>query len=125
MHEQPVLRRMGLMLDESHPHAEYIARRGFYLPSGLALTDDEIARSAAGAQGDSGVTVFADYAPWYDLLYRGQGLRARRRRSSKRACATTAFPRASCSISAAAPACMRWHSPARGGTLPASISATR
>ncbi|WP_245305419.1 DegT/DnrJ/EryC1/StrS family aminotransferase [Bradyrhizobium sp. LTSP857] len=46
MHEQPVLRRMGLMLDESHPNAEYIARRGFYLPSGLALTDDEIARSA-------------------------------------------------------------------------------
>jgi perosamine synthetase len=46
MHEQPVLRRMGLMLAESHPNAEYIARRGFYLPSGLALTDDEIARSA-------------------------------------------------------------------------------
>ncbi|MBB4392733.1 DegT/DnrJ/EryC1/StrS aminotransferase family protein [Bradyrhizobium sp. ERR14] len=47
MHEQPVLRGMGLMRDESHPNAEYIARRGFYLPSGLALTDDEIARSAA------------------------------------------------------------------------------
>jgi dTDP-4-amino-4,6-dideoxygalactose transaminase len=46
MHEQPVLRRMGLMLDESHPNAECIARRGFYLPSGLGLTDDEIARSA-------------------------------------------------------------------------------
>ena len=46
MHEQPVLRRMGLMLNESHPNAERIARRGFYLPSGLALTDDEIARSA-------------------------------------------------------------------------------
>lgn len=46
MHEQPVLRRMGLMRDESHPDAESIARRGFYLPSGLALTDDEIARSA-------------------------------------------------------------------------------
>ena len=46
MHEQPVLRRMGFMLNESHPNAEYIARRGFYLPSGLALTEDEIARSA-------------------------------------------------------------------------------
>lgn len=46
MHEQPVLRRMGFMLDDSHPNAEYIARRGFYLPSGLALTDDGIARSA-------------------------------------------------------------------------------
>ena len=46
MHEQPVLRRMGYMLDEAHPHAERIARRGFYLPSGLALTEAEIARSA-------------------------------------------------------------------------------
>lgn len=46
MHEQPVLRRMGYMLDEVHPHAERIARRGFYLPSGLALTEAEIARSA-------------------------------------------------------------------------------
>ncbi len=46
MHEQPVLRRMGFMLKESHPNAEYIARRGFYLPSGVALTEDEIAHSA-------------------------------------------------------------------------------
>jgi perosamine synthetase len=46
MHEQPVLRKMGLLLNDSHPNAEYIARRGFYLPSGLALTEDQIARSA-------------------------------------------------------------------------------
>jgi len=46
MHEQPVLRRMGFMLSDSHPNAETIARRGFYLPSGLALTEGEIARSA-------------------------------------------------------------------------------
>ena len=46
MHEQPVLRRMGLFEKDSHPHAEHIARRGFYLPSGLALTEDQIARSA-------------------------------------------------------------------------------
>jgi perosamine synthetase len=46
MHEQPVLRRMGFLLDDSHPNAEYIARRGFYLPSGLALTDEEVVRSA-------------------------------------------------------------------------------
>jgi perosamine synthetase len=37
---------MGLHLHESHPNAELIARRGFYLPSGLALTEDEIMRSA-------------------------------------------------------------------------------
>lgn len=46
MHEQPVLRRMGLMLDEQHPNAERIARRGFYLPSGVALSDAEIDHSA-------------------------------------------------------------------------------
>jgi perosamine synthetase len=38
MHEQPVFRRMGLYQNERHPHAERLARRGFYLPSGLALT---------------------------------------------------------------------------------------
>jgi perosamine synthetase len=44
MHEQPVLRRMGLFKKETHPHAERIARRGFYLPSGLALTDEQMVR---------------------------------------------------------------------------------
>jgi perosamine synthetase len=38
MHEQPVLRRMGLFDGVSCPVAERIARRGFYLPSGVALT---------------------------------------------------------------------------------------
>jgi len=46
MHEQPVLRNAGLLANDHHPHAERIARRGFYLPSGLALTEDQIARSA-------------------------------------------------------------------------------
>lgn len=46
MHEQPVYRRMGLFGGESYPNAERIARRGFYLPSGLALTDDQIVRVA-------------------------------------------------------------------------------
>jgi perosamine synthetase len=48
MHEQPVLRRMGLFEGVRHPVAERIARRGFYLPSGLGLTRDQIERSAAG-----------------------------------------------------------------------------
>jgi perosamine synthetase len=39
MHEQPVLRRMGLFDGERYPVAERLARRGFYVPSGLALTD--------------------------------------------------------------------------------------
>ena len=42
MHEQKVLQDLGLFAGESHPVAENIARRGFYLPSGLALTDDQI-----------------------------------------------------------------------------------
>jgi perosamine synthetase len=46
MHEQPVFRRMGLFAGERYPQAERIARRGFYLPSGLALTDEQIVRVA-------------------------------------------------------------------------------
>lgn len=42
MHEQPVFRKMGLFAEESCPVAERIARRGFYLPSGLALTEAQI-----------------------------------------------------------------------------------
>ena len=46
MHEQPVFRRMGLFGGESHPAAERIARRGFYIPSGMALTDAQMQRTA-------------------------------------------------------------------------------
>jgi perosamine synthetase len=42
MHEQPVFKKMGLFLGEIYPVAECIARRGFYIPSGLALTDEQI-----------------------------------------------------------------------------------
>ena len=38
MHEQPVLRRMGYFQGVNCPVAERIARRGFYIPSGVALT---------------------------------------------------------------------------------------
>ena len=44
MHEQPVLRRMGLFVEDRYPVAERLARRGFYLPSGLALTQSQIER---------------------------------------------------------------------------------
>jgi perosamine synthetase len=47
IHEQPVLRKMGLFSGESYPVAERIARRGFYIPSGMALTDEQLERSAA------------------------------------------------------------------------------
>jgi perosamine synthetase len=46
MHEQPVFRRMGLFAGESHPVAERIARRGFYIPSGMALSGEQIERAA-------------------------------------------------------------------------------
>jgi perosamine synthetase len=47
MHEQPVLQRLGYFADERHPVSEKIARRGFYVPSGLAITGEQIERSAA------------------------------------------------------------------------------
>lgn len=42
MHEQPVFRKMGLFSGENYPIAERIARRGFYIPSGLALKEEQI-----------------------------------------------------------------------------------
>ncbi|CAK9027084.1 unnamed protein product [Durusdinium trenchii] len=42
MHEQPVFLQMGLFKGQSFPVAERIARRGFYIPSGLALKDEEV-----------------------------------------------------------------------------------
>ena len=46
MHEQPVYAQAGLFAGERHPNAERIARRGFYLPSGLGLTDEQMIRVA-------------------------------------------------------------------------------
>jgi perosamine synthetase len=43
MHEQPVFQRRGLFLDQRYPVAETLARRGLYLPSGLALTEAQLA----------------------------------------------------------------------------------
>jgi perosamine synthetase len=42
MHEQPVFHKMGLFKNEKYPVAENMARRGFYIPSGLALTEEQI-----------------------------------------------------------------------------------
>ena len=46
MHEQPVLLAMGHCKNVSCPVGENLARRGFYVPSGLALTDAQIQRVA-------------------------------------------------------------------------------
>jgi perosamine synthetase len=42
MHEQPVFQNMGLFQDEHYPIAEKLARNGFYIPSGLGLTEKDI-----------------------------------------------------------------------------------
>ena len=42
MHEQPALRSEGLFQGENYPVSERISRRGFYLPSGLTLSESEI-----------------------------------------------------------------------------------
>ncbi len=42
MHMQPVLKRMGLFKGESYPVAESMYRRGFYVPSGLALNEFQV-----------------------------------------------------------------------------------
>jgi len=43
MHEQPVFIKMGLFLRETYPVTENLARNGFYLPSGLTLTNAQVA----------------------------------------------------------------------------------
>lgn len=42
MHLQPVLLRKGFFENEKYPESERLWRRGFYVPSGMALTDDHI-----------------------------------------------------------------------------------
>jgi perosamine synthetase len=46
MHQQPVLLRQGLFRGESYPVAERLYRQGFYLPSGLALSEAQMQRVA-------------------------------------------------------------------------------
>ena len=50
MHEQPAFRKIRLFASETHQNAERLARRGFYLPSGLALTEAQIEQVVAAVQ---------------------------------------------------------------------------
>jgi perosamine synthetase len=50
MHRQPVFQKMGLFHGETYSVAERIADRGFYLPSGMALTGAQIRQSASALQ---------------------------------------------------------------------------
>ena len=46
MHEQPALHKLGYFANERCPNSERIARRGFFLPSGIGTTRDEVDKSA-------------------------------------------------------------------------------
>ena len=48
LHKQPVFEQMGLFRNTCCPAAERLARRGFYLPSGLRLTAIDIDHVARG-----------------------------------------------------------------------------
>jgi perosamine synthetase len=47
LHQQPVLQRMGLFAGQRFPVAEQLATYGFYIPSGMALSEADIGRAAA------------------------------------------------------------------------------
>ena len=44
LHKQPVLKKLGYYSKENFPVAEELSYSGFYVPSGLALTDNQINR---------------------------------------------------------------------------------
>ena len=41
LHQQPILKQMGCMDDVHAPVAEHLGRQGFYIPSGLAITNQQ------------------------------------------------------------------------------------
>ena len=42
MHKQPVFKSMGMFADENLPNSEELYAKGFYIPSGLALTKEQM-----------------------------------------------------------------------------------
>ena len=42
MHKQPIFNRMGLFLEDDLPNSENLYEKGFYIPSGLTLTNKEM-----------------------------------------------------------------------------------
>ena len=46
IHQQPVLQELGLFKGENYPEAERFYKRGFYIPSGLALTEEQVFKVA-------------------------------------------------------------------------------
>lgn len=48
--EQPVFRKMGLFAGETYPVAERISRKGFYIPSGMAITRPQMEKVATSVR---------------------------------------------------------------------------
>lgn len=46
MHQQPVFQKMGLFENEDYPVAKNLYQRGFYVPSGMALAEEDVKRVA-------------------------------------------------------------------------------
>ena len=42
LHKQPVFKKMGLFKDNEFPVAEFLSKKGFYIPSGLGILDHQI-----------------------------------------------------------------------------------
>lgn len=42
MHQQPALKKLGLFEGERYPVAEWLYEKGFYVPSGLSLTEEQM-----------------------------------------------------------------------------------
>lgn len=50
MHAQPALHRLGLFEGEQYPVADRLAERGLYLPSGVAITQEQIDKVCAAVK---------------------------------------------------------------------------
>ena len=51
LHEQPVIKKMGLcQAENSYPVAENIAKRGFYIPSGIGTPFEDLALVSEAVQ---------------------------------------------------------------------------
>ena len=42
MHKQPVFNNKGMFVNETYEGAEYLAEKGFYVPSGIGITEEEM-----------------------------------------------------------------------------------
>ena len=47
LHKQPVFQKLDMFNGEKYPVAEQLGQRGFYIPSGLGIADDEINQCAS------------------------------------------------------------------------------